>query len=102
MGKYAKDKFNKASEKAIGKNQKKLVPVSDKDVEFLNTSSSKDYDDDGYEEGKSKERETFLSLGELLKMNPGAEGEASKEERDAARAQIRDEAKVKKEKKKKD
>ena len=70
--------------------------------DFQNTSSSKDYDDDGYEEGKSKERETFLSLGELLKMNPGAEGEASKEERDAARAQVRDEAKVKKGKKKKD
>ena len=102
MGKYAKDKFDKAAEKAIGKNQKKLVPVSDKDVEFLNTSSSKDYDDDGYEKGKSKERETFLSLGELLKMHPGAEGEASKKERDAARAQIRDEAKVKKGKKKKD
>jgi hypothetical protein len=98
-------KFEKAADKAIAKNQKKLVPVSDKDVEFLNTSSSKDYDDDGYEEGKSKDRERFLSLGELLKMNPGAEGEAkkkSKEERDAARAQVRDEAKVKKEKKKKD
>ena len=27
------------------------------EVEFENTSSSKDYDDDGYEEGKSKERE---------------------------------------------
>ena len=27
------------------------------EVEFQNTSSSKDYDDDGYEEGKSKERE---------------------------------------------
>jgi hypothetical protein len=26
-------------------------------LEFENTSSSKDYDDDGYEEGKSKERE---------------------------------------------
>jgi hypothetical protein len=27
------------------------------EVEFENTSSSKDYDDDGYEEGKLKERE---------------------------------------------
>jgi hypothetical protein len=27
------------------------------EVEFENTSSSKDVDDDGYEEGKSKERE---------------------------------------------
>ena len=71
-------------------------------TDFENTSKAKEYDDDGYEEGKSKERETFLSLGELLKMNPGAEGEASKEERDAARAQVRDEAKVKKGKKKKD
>jgi len=96
----AKDKFNKAAEKAIGKNQKKLVPVSDKDVEFLNTSSSKDYDDDGYEEGKSKDRE--ISLAELMRDRPGSYAEASKEEIDSARAQIRDEAKVKKGKKKKD
>jgi len=56
-------------------------PKSEK-TDFENTSKAKEYDDDGYEEGKSKERETFLSLGELLKMNPGAEGEASKEEKD--------------------
>ena len=79
MGKYAKDKFDKAAEKAIGKNQKKLVPVSDKDVEFLYTS-------------KSKDRE--ISLAELMRDRPGSYAEASKEEISKARGKIRDEAKV--------
>ena len=92
MGKYAKDKFEKAADKAIAKNQKKLVPVSDKDVEFLNTSSFKDYDDDGYEEGKSKDRE--ISLAELMRDRPGSYAEASQEEISKARGKIRDEAKV--------
>jgi hypothetical protein len=34
-----------------------LYPVSDKDIEYIKTSTSKDVDDDGYEEGKSKDRE---------------------------------------------
>ena len=88
----AKDKFVKAANKAIAKNQKKLLPVSDKDVEFINTSSSKDYDDDGYEEGKSKDRE--ISLAELMRDRPGSYAEASQEEISEARGKIRDEAKV--------
>jgi hypothetical protein len=85
-------KFEKAADKAIAKNQKKLVPVSDKDVEFLNTSKSKDYDDDGYEEGKSKDRE--ISLAELMRDRPGSYAEASQEEISEARGKIRDKAKV--------
>jgi len=89
----AKDKFKKAAEQAIGKNQKKLVPVSNKDIEeYENTSKSKDYDDDGYEEGKSKDRE--ISLAELMRDRPGSYAEASKEEISKARGKIRDEAKV--------
>jgi hypothetical protein len=70
-------------------------------TDFENTSKAKEYDDDGYEEGKSKERETFLSLSELLQQKPGASAEASKEEMDKASATIRDELKVKKGKKNK-
>lgn len=61
-------------------------------VEFENTSKSKDYDDDGYEEGKSKDRE--ISLAELMRDRPGSYAEASKEEISKARGKIRDEAKV--------
>ena len=43
--------------KTIDKEQKKLVPASDKDIDFIKTTMSNDVDDDGYEEGKSKERE---------------------------------------------
>ena len=39
------------------------------EVEFENTSSSKDYDDDGYEEGKSKERE--MSVDDLPMSKEG-------------------------------
>ena len=52
-----KDKLKNNVKKTIDQNQKKLVPASDKDIDFIKTTMSKDYDDDGYEEGKSKERE---------------------------------------------
>ena len=60
--------------------------------DFQNTSSSKDYDDDGYEEGKSKDRE--ISLAELMRDRPGSYAEASQEEISEARGKIRDKAKV--------
>jgi len=52
-----KDKLKNNVKKTIDEQTKKLVPASDKDIDFIKTTMSKDYDDDGYEEGKSKERE---------------------------------------------
>ena len=52
-----KDKLKNNVKKTIDEQRKKLVPASDKDIDFIKTTMSKDYDDDGYEEGKSKERE---------------------------------------------
>jgi len=48
-----KEKMDSISKKDVGD----LYPVSDKDIEYIKTSTSKDVGDDGYEEGKSKDRE---------------------------------------------
>lgn len=55
-----KDKLKNNVKKTIDKEEKKLVPASDKDIDFIKTTMSKDVDDDGYEEGKSKEREMSI------------------------------------------
>jgi len=52
-----KKKFKEKMDSTSKKIQKDLYPVSDKDIEYIKTSTSKDVDDDGYEEGKSKDRE---------------------------------------------
>ena len=52
-----KKKFKEKMDSISKKDAKGLYPVSDKDIEYIKTSTSKDVDDDGYEEGKSKTRE---------------------------------------------
>jgi hypothetical protein len=37
-------------------------------VDFENTSKSKDFDDDGYEEGKSKDRERVAEVKDISSM----------------------------------
>ena len=54
-----KKKFKEKMDSTSKKIQKDLYPVSDKDIEYIKTSTSKDVDDDGYEEGKSKDRELY-------------------------------------------
>jgi len=59
-----KKKFKEKMDSTSKKDAKGLYPVSDKDIEYIKTSTSKDVDDDGYEEGKSKDRE--VSVEDLL------------------------------------
>ena len=51
-----KKKFKEKMDSTSKELSKGLYP-SDKDIEYIKTSTSKDVDDDGYEEGKSKTRE---------------------------------------------
>jgi len=51
-----KKKFKEKMDSTSKELSKGLYP-SDKDIEYIKTSTSKDVDDDGYEEGKSKDRE---------------------------------------------
>ena len=57
-----KKKFKEKMDSTSKKDAKGLYPVSDKDIEYIKTSTSKDVDDDGYEEGKSKNRELIEDL----------------------------------------
>ena len=53
-----KKKFKEKMDSTSKELSKGLYP-SDKDIEYIKTSTSKDVDDDGYEEGKSKDRELY-------------------------------------------
>jgi len=56
-----KKKFKEKMDSTSKELSKGLYP-SDKDIEYIKTSTSKDVDDDGYEEGKSKTRELIEDL----------------------------------------
>jgi len=56
-----KKKFKEKMDSTSKELSKGLYP-SDKDIEYIKTSTSKDVDDDGYEEGKSKNRELIEDL----------------------------------------